>query len=248
MRLAVLSDMHGNDIAFEAVLNDIDRRGYDQIVCLGDTVQGGAQPSEVIQRLRERKIPCVMGNADSWLLSGIDSGAEDVPEERMRKRIEVREWSLGRLSGADRAFIGSFEPTIPIHLGNGERLLCFHGSPRSFDDLLLPDSPLEVFNELLSIENVKFFSGGHTHVQFVRQLRQGFHFNPGSAGTAYRHHQPEGGLMFDSFAEYAMLSVDGARVGLEFLRVPFDVERLVEAYRSSGRPYSEEAVAALKRG
>jgi putative phosphoesterase len=246
MRLAVLSDMHGNDIAFAAVMDDLDRAGFDQIVCLGDAIQGGPQPVEVTRRLRERNIPVVMGNADSWLLTGFKSGAEAISEDRMRKMLAAREWSLGKLSDEDKAFIAGFQPTIRIELGNGEHLLCFHGSPSSYDDLLLPDSPAEIFKDLLSPHRATFFCGGHTHVQFVRHLLDGFHFNPGSAGSAYRHGQPEGELMFDSFAEYAMLSVDGPRIGLEFVRVPFDVEKLASTYQASGRPNCNDALASLK--
>src|SRR5690348_3682744 len=98
MRLAVISDMHGNDVAFEAAMSELDRVGYDQIVCLGDAIQGGPQPAEVVARLRERNIPTVMGNADDWLITGFDSGAEDIPADRMRKMEEIRRWMLDLLA------------------------------------------------------------------------------------------------------------------------------------------------------
>lgn len=66
MRIAVISDMHGNDLAFEAVEADIKNQKFDQIVCLGDAVQGGPQPAQVVQRLRRLNCPVVMGNADAW--------------------------------------------------------------------------------------------------------------------------------------------------------------------------------------
>jgi predicted phosphodiesterase len=65
MRVAVISDMHGNNIAFETVLADIKQKGTDQIVCLGDAIQGGPQPAEVVQNLRALNCPVVMGNADA---------------------------------------------------------------------------------------------------------------------------------------------------------------------------------------
>src|SRR5262245_32177831 len=70
MRIAVISDMHGNDLAFEAVEADIKKQGVDQMVCLGDAVQGGSQPAEIVQRLRRLNCPVVMGNADAWLITG----------------------------------------------------------------------------------------------------------------------------------------------------------------------------------
>ena len=65
MRVAVISDMHGNIIGVEAALADIRSSAVDQLICLGDCIQGGPQPTEVVACLRELACPIVMGNADS---------------------------------------------------------------------------------------------------------------------------------------------------------------------------------------
>src|SRR5215208_5935248 len=129
MRVAVISDMHGNDLAFEVVEADIQKQQVDQIVCLGDAVQGGPQPAAIVQRLRRLHCPVVMGNADAWLISGVETADEGIPSERLRKMGEVRTWSLSQLTEDDRTFIASFKPTITIQLEEGLDLLCFHGSP-----------------------------------------------------------------------------------------------------------------------
>ncbi|HSK89507.1 MAG TPA: metallophosphoesterase family protein, partial [Anaerolineales bacterium] len=138
MRVAMISDIHGNDFALEVVAMDIRDQRVDQVVCLGDAVQGGPQPAEVVQRLRRLNCPVVMGNADAWLLSGVETGEEVIPPERLTKMGEVREWSLSSLSEDDRLFIANFQPTITLRLENDLNLLCFHGSPSSFDDVILP--------------------------------------------------------------------------------------------------------------
>jgi predicted phosphodiesterase len=78
MRIAVISDIHGNDFAFEKVEADIKKQGVDQIVCLGDAIQGGAQPAAVVQRIRRLNCQIVMGNADSWLITGMDRDRKSV--------------------------------------------------------------------------------------------------------------------------------------------------------------------------
>src|SRR5437867_10242330 len=98
MRIAVISDMHGNDLAFEAVEVDIQKQKVDQIVCLGDAAQGGPQPAAVVQRLRRLNCPVVMGNADAWLISGKETADDGIPTERLRKMGEIRLWSLSQLS------------------------------------------------------------------------------------------------------------------------------------------------------
>ncbi len=112
MRVAIISDMHGNDLAFEAVEADIQNQKIDQIVCLGDAIQGGPQPAEVVQRLRRLNCPVVMGNADAWLISGEETADEGIPPERLKKMGDVRTWSLSQLTEEDRAFISNFQPTV----------------------------------------------------------------------------------------------------------------------------------------
>ena len=247
MRIAVISDMHGNNLAFESVLSDIKQKGADQIVCLGDAIQGGPQPAEVVQNLRALNCPVVMGNADAWLLSGEETGDEGIPPERLRKMGEIRLWSLSQLTQGDKTFISSFQPTVTIPLEMDFDLLCFHGSPASFDDIILPDAPKDIFNKYLGAYSDHILTGGHTHAQQIRRNGELFFFNPGSVGFAYSHYQPDGQFHADPWAEYAILTVENGQTGLEFRRIPFDVEELIHIYRKSGRPFADEAIAQYQR-
>lgn len=244
MRILIFSDIHGNALGLDALLADIGGEAFDQMVCLGDAIQGGPQPAEVVARLRDLNCPVVMGNADAWLLTGEESGAEPIAEERKRKLDAVRLWSLARLSEADCTFIRTFQPTVEFALHNGRKLLCYHGSPQSFDDIILPTTPDEEVRRFLTPEATKIYTGGHTHMQFIRHFGRTFHFNPGSVGFAYRHDQErDASFRADPWAEYAVLTVAGARVSLEFRRVPYDAEPLMAIYRASGRPFADEAIA-----
>ncbi len=249
MKTLVFSDIHGNAVALEAMLADIERRGerFDQKVCLGDAIQGGPQPCEVVARLREIGCPIVMGNADAWLLTGQDSGAEAIAEARRKRLDAIREWQLAQLSNDDIAFIQSFQPTIELALDAGRTLLCFHGSPKSFDDVILPSTPDEAVRGFLEPQQRRIYCGGHTHVQFMRHFGRTFHFNPGSVGVTYRHDQPENNFKRDPWAEYAVLTVEGEQIDLSFRRVPFDVAQLIGVYRSRGVPYAENAITELER-
>jgi predicted phosphodiesterase len=242
MQIAVISDIHGNYIALEAVLADLAHHPADSMVCLGDAIQGGPQPAEVVARLRQLACPVVMGNADAWLLTGKETGHEQISAERNRQLEAVRGWSLTRLSTEDQGFIASFQPTVEIPLRAIQNLLCFHGSPASFDDVILPITPEEEFQRYLGAYATHILTGGHTHIQHIRRVGDSFYFNPGSVGLAYSHAQSEGAFHADPWAEYAVLTVDGDHVGLEFRRVPFDVAELVRTYRGSGRPFAEEAM------
>lgn len=247
MRVAIISDMHGNDIAFEAVDADILQQKIDQIVCLGDAVQGGPQPAAVVQRLRALNCPVVMGNADAWLISGVETADEGIPPERLNKMGEIRTWSLSQLTAEDRAFIANFQPTVTLHLEDGHDLLCFHGSPASFDDIILPAAPEEEFQKFLGPYADHILTGGHTHAQQIRRIGDYFFFNPGSVGFAYSHNQPDDGFHADPWAEYAILTADNGQISLEFRRVSFDAQELIGIYRESGRPFADEAIAQYQR-
>lgn len=246
MRLAVISDIHGDCVALDAALADLRRYAIDQMVCLGDAIQGGPQPAEVVARLRELACPVVMGNADAWLVTGEETGAEKIPPERLRKMNEIRAWSLSQLNDDDIAFIRDFKPTVEIQLSTSKRLLCCHGSPNSFDDVILPTTPDDEVKPHFEPYSGWWLTGGHTHLQQIRRFGNTIFFNPGSVGFSYTHQQQESGFRADHWAEYAILTIDNETnndiVSLEFRKVPFDVQRLIAVYRASGRPFIEDAV------
>jgi predicted phosphodiesterase len=243
VRIAIISDIHGNCFALDVALADIRRSAVDQVVCLGDAIQGGAQPAATVARLRELGCPIVMGNADAWLLTGEETDAEHPATEQM---LAIREWSLAQLSSADRAFIAGFRPTVTLALGDGRELLCFHGSPRSFDDIILPETPEEEFHRFLSGFGAAALAGGHTHLQQIRRLGDAFFFNPGSVGRAFDRHQPEERFRYDPWAEYAILSHTDGCLALEFRRLPLDTNVLADILLRSGQPYAEQTAGQYR--
>ncbi len=243
MRIAVISDVHGNLIALDAVLQELQHEQIDRIVALGDMIQSGPQPAEVVHRLRALDCPVVMGNSDAWFLTGVETGNESIPEERLRKLHVVREWSLARLSKADRAYIESFTPAIHLDLAHGHKFLGFHGSPTNFDQLIFPHTPEAEFQKLLMPYADHILAGGHTHLPHVRRIADSFYFNPGSVGVAYNHEQDEAFFRLDPWAEYAILTVEEGRLRLEFCRVSFDVNELMRVYHDSGRPFAQDVIA-----
>ncbi len=243
MRIVVLSDVHGSAFALETALADMKQTAYDHIVCNGDMIQSGPQPHETVQLLREMKCSIVMGNSDAWLITGVETDAHLISEERRKKLDIVRTWSLSKLNDEDLAFINAFQPTVALDLGRGRNLLAFHGSPTSFDQFLLPSTSEDEFQEILKPYANNILTGGHMHLQYTRRLRdsQNFFFNPGSIGVAYNHEQ-SGAALLDPWAEYAILTVDGRHTSLEFRRILLDMHKMAEIYRRSDRPFADTAM------
>jgi predicted phosphodiesterase len=235
VRIALFSDVHGNAVAFDAMLADLEREAVDHVVCLGDHAQGGAQPAECLERLRELGAPAVMGNSDHFLLT-LDFGNEPVTEAQ----LDTARWSASQLSDELLEFHRSFQPTVELNLGDGQTLLAFHASPRSREEILGPWMEEEAFREPLDGLDATVFAGGHIHHQWARRCGSAYFVNPGSVGLAYDHRQPEESFRADLYAEYAVLTLDGS-VQIDFRRIPFERGDVLRAIEASGMPHPEGA-------
>jgi hypothetical protein len=181
-----------------------------------------------------------MGNADAWLVTGLETSPN---EQVTQQQLAVRAWSLAQLSTEDISFIQQFQPTIELVLEADKKLLCFHGSPYSFDDIILPDTSEDVLRQLLSGFDATLLAGGHTHTQQWRRLGNAWYFNPGSVGFAYNWQLSKEQFRADPRAEYAIVSCNGESTGITFRRILLDIEELARIIRASGKPNAEQDIA-----
>lgn len=238
MRLALVSDQHGNDVAFRAVVEDLDRIGVDEVVCLGDVAQGGSEPAETLDRLAAVGCATVLGNADAFLLEV----PTDSPEPLTERQLEVREWTLSQLSPDHLEQIRAFEPVLRREI-EGVTLLLFHGSPGSYDDVLLPEHGSEVIAPFQG-HDTDLLAGGHTHLQWTRRIDDALYVNPGSVGISYaRHFRHADSPLLRPLAEWALVTVGDGAVAVEFSQVPYPADAVRAAAERSGRPYADEWAA-----
>jgi putative phosphoesterase len=235
-RIALISDIHSNVVALRAVLSDIRRNGVDQIVCLGDVVNLGPQPNEVIEILAELDCPCIMGNHDEFMLNPelVHSYAKSA-----RVIIESLDWCLRRLSRDDLDFIRTFQREREIPLGETAALYVFHGSPRSNVEDILATTPAETLDDMLAGATATVMAGGHTHIQMLRQHHGYLLVNPGSVGLAFRDYVSGGQPRILSHAEYATVEEVGGTIEVGLRRVPLDRNKLVAAQMQSDHPLRE---------
>lgn len=234
--------MHGNAVAFRAALEDVERVEPDLLVSLGDVAQGGPQPRECVEILRELGCPCVFGNSDEFLLE-LDLGqeAETVDEERKKQLLEVGRWSQEQLGEDGVGFLRSFRPTVEVDL-DGLRLVCCHATPTSNEDVVLPSTPPD---EIPVAGDV--VAAGHVHLQWLRRVRGTLWLCAGSVGLVYEHEEPTAETPFLPYSEYAVLTAVDGRVDVEFRRIGFDVDELLAAVRTSGLPDAERYAGMWQR-
>ena len=205
--IAVISDIHGNLPGLEAVLKDIEEVGAEQIVCLGDVAGFGPQPREALASIKALGCSVVMGNADMEMLE--PRQLEEIDGEDAQFFFDIEQWCAEQLDGDDLAFIRSFRATLRLELG-GRSLLCFHGSPQSFNDVIVATTPDETLDDLFTGQHAQVMAGGHTHTQLLRRYKEGFLINPGSVGLPFAYFEGAEGALNPHWAEYALLgSVQG---------------------------------------
>jgi putative phosphoesterase len=227
VRLALISDIHGNLPALEAVLTEIEGEDVDEIICLGD-VAVGPQPGETLDRVRELGCPVVLGNWDAYFIHGFPSHESEIG----MRLVEMGEWWADQLSAEQRAFIETFVDTL-------ERpgLFAFHGSPRSYEDFIYATTPDAELAQMLDGARAPMLAGGHTHFAMVRHFDGALFVNPGSVGLPFA--KQEAVMRISPWAEYAIVDAEEGRLSVDLRRTPFDVESLLELIRTSGTPHAD---------
>jgi len=232
MRVGLISDIHGNRPALDAVLAELEREGVDRYVCLGD-VAVGPQPEEALAGIRELGCPVVMGNWDAAFLNGMP----EMKDEVGRMLVETAEWWASKLSTEERDFMKSFLPTLELDL-DGQKALCFHGSPNPYDHWIFATTPDEELRPMLDGFNQPVLIGGHTHLQMLRRYEDSVLVNPGSVGLPFREWWPRP-IRISPWAEYGVIQGDNGRLSLDLRRTAYDVDAFLELSLTSGMPHAE---------
>jgi putative phosphoesterase len=241
MRLGLISDIHGNLLALEAVLAELEREELDRIVCLGDVV-AGPRASEALTRIRELGCPVIMGNWDAWSVDGMPEATGAVEQ----KLYDIGAYWAERLSEGDRDFVRSFVPTVEVELEPATALLCFHGSPNSFDHWIVATTPDEEVAGMLAGFEAPVLAGGHTHLQMVRRYSDALFVNPGSVGLPFDLWSPED-VRIAPRAEYAILTSSDGRLAVDLRRTSYDVEAHLRTGLASGMPHADWWAASWQR-
>ncbi len=217
MRIALISDLHANALALDAVLVDARRAGYDELVCLGDVATLGPRPGAVLARLRELGCRCILGNHDEFIL--------DPPLIHRYSEspliVASVDTTRAAMTAEDVAFMGTFAPTLS--LGG---VFLYHATPRSNTEDLLATTPAERVDVMLDGRQALVLAGGHTHLQMLRQHRGMLIVNSGSVGMPFQEYASGGPPVILPHAEYAIVEVSGGSATVELRRVALDARAL----------------------
>ena len=231
MRIAALSDIHGNLLALDACLADLESQGgADAVIVAGDLALGGPKPKKVLQRLEEIGAACVRGNTDRYL-------SEDSNDKISATEATQIAWTRREIGERWASWLKE----LPFALRIGEddnQLLIVHANPKTDDEHLWPDADDEVLRRLIGREKATAIAFGHLHLPYARIWRGKLLANVASAGL------PKDG---DPRAGYAILTERTGGWQVKHRRVAFDVKRVATQLADCGIPESAELIATLRR-
>ncbi len=218
MRIAIISDIHSNNIALEAVLKDIYTKDVDSIVCTGDIVGYMPNPNEVIDLIRQHKILCIKGNHDlhTMKIERLNEEQFQVLDNSVIQQSASAIYTNYILEEKNRVYLANLPEKIEMSV-NGFKVLFVHGSPRAIDEYMYEDAPY--LNEIMEELEYDVVIAGHTHIPYYKQVRNKFVINAGSVG------KPKHG---NSNATYVILSVEKGNINVVLREVPYDVKKMKE--------------------
>ena len=226
-RLAVLSDIHGNLLALEAVLADIQAQNTPAAYwVLGDLVAFCPWPAESLARLRALpNVAFLQGNTDRYLVTGrrpafpvhSPEGWANAPIQLAERDANFR-WAVEHLSYADYEFLRDLPPRLEMEVPGYGRIVAVHATPNDDETNLRPDTPDDEIRPHLAGLDTRLLLYGHTHRPVDRTVDSVRLVNAGSVGIP---------LDGDPRPAYALLDFEGDRCNVTIRRVEYDVEAVV---------------------
>jgi len=229
VRVAVLSDVHGNAAALEAVLADIRARGpFDRILNGGDLAFGGPRPREAVERLMASGYPAVIGNTDEMVAASSDGAAG-----------ELAAWARTRLAPEQVDWLRSLPRSQRVAPAGGPPLVLVHATPWSTTDLIETESPEAMVARAFDQAGGRALVYGHIHIAYVREAAGGLIVNAGSVGMPF-----DG----DPRAAWAVLTLAGGAWRAEIVRTEYDREAVARDLLTSGHPDAETFARRIRTG
>lgn len=231
MRIAIISDIHGNQVALEAVLQDLAQQPtVDQLVIAGDLCLNGPRPREVVEILRNLRCPIIQGNVDLEV-------ATQAPKKSAKKRDTVA-WTREQIGEEGIAFLASLPFSYLVSNPDGLDLLVVHANPCNQETAIFPTSSDKDLDRLLGDlpASIGALAFGHYHVAYIRKWRRFLLVDVGSCGLPRDQ---------DTRAAYAILSWQNDTWHAEERRVSYDINAVIQQLRESGIPHVEKRIKIL---
>jgi predicted phosphodiesterase len=231
MRIAIISDIHGNQVALEAVLEDLARQSsVDHLVVAGDLCLNGPCPREVLETVQGLHCPVLQGNVDAEVVTA-------APDKGEKKRSTAA-WTREQIGPTGIQYLASLPFSHRVANPNGSNLFIVHANPLNLEDAIFPNASDSTLEHLLGgLEpTIGALAFGHLHIAYTRRWRHLLLVDIGSCGIPRDE---------DNRASYAILNWQDNDWEAEIRRVVYDVKAVVKQIKTCGMPNPEKRVKVL---
>jgi putative phosphoesterase len=234
MRMAFISDIHGNANALDAVLEDIKNRQVEKIYVLGDIAYRGPEPQRSVDLVQSLETFVIKGNADEWVVRGIQQG--EVPDKALSMMRAEQEWICSHMDQKSIEYLRDLPTELKLE-AEGLLIHAFHATPKSLFDVVLPHESDELLSTKMMGTEADLYVYAHIHRPYIRYINGKCIINLGSVG-----------LPFDGLpkASYALVDIHEGTFQTSIIRVRYDIEKTIKQFEESDYPNRETMIAVLK--
>lgn len=243
MKIAIISDIHGNLEALKATFKDINKRHVDKIMCLGDTLSKGVHPQECIKLIREKCCVVIQGNTDQYFSKEYENLEEFSEQEKERIK-----WNQSLITNEDRKYLSSLPFCYEFYM-SGSLVRIFHATNVANDKVVLNISDIKTKYEMflpskhtVSNKVADIVIYGHIHHQYMDKIYNKTLINAGSVGNAFdvvRNDNKDSNVLETTKANYLIIEGEfgseeyNSEISFQFIRVPYDIEKeLKDEYKN----------------
>jgi putative phosphoesterase len=239
MKVAVLSDIHGNGVALKYAINDLKSLGIKKIIILGDVVMKGPMPSKSLELLKDKDLEIIVwikGNTDLWLE---EVAAVWIPKSGRETKLNLYyKYAKANLKEEQIVFLKELPLECSIDL-NGISILCVHGTPKSIVEAIDSSVPEEEIKKAIKGVKEQVILSGHSHTSFIGEVDEKMIFNVGSIGNS---------LDGDNRISYGVLEFAYDKVNLINRRISYPVDEIINIAINNKFPLLDEYKSIILKG
>ena len=233
MKIGIITDIHSNIQALNAVLNKFNEIQVDKIICCGDIIGIGINPEETVQTLLKRKemLIAVRGNHEHYLLNGLPKEVHDNKRKMSEKEIENHKWNHSKLSKQSIKFLNQLEASQNIKLA-GKRFYIVH-YPQQADGAYKKHikNPSVTDNmEMFKENDADIFLYGHTHTYSINNIDNKWYINTGALGCP----------MESNIARAGILEINDEKIQFKSINVEYNVKEIIDEINNLKFPFYKE--------
>ena len=230
MKIGIITDIHSNIQALNAVLNEFDKIKVDKIICCGDIIGIGINPEETVQTLMKKKdmLIMVVGNHEQYLLNGLPETVHDDKRKLSDEEIANHLWNEGKLSEESKRFLSELDLSKSVEI-EGKKFYIVHypmNDDGTYKKLIKEPSIMEN-KEMFKEIDADVFLYGHTHKTSVNSDGNKWYINTGALGCP----------MDTNLAKAGLLEINDGEIEFNIINVKYNVNKIIEEINELKFPF-----------